>query len=188
MTRRSLLRDTRGAAFTEFAFVAPVMILLFMGLGDMSYQLYAKSLLNGAIQKAARDSAIQGGAQQAGALDAKVIAVVSTLMKAPTQSCATTPAASTWCSTRRSYASFAQVGPEPFTDANADGIRQSNECYSDVNGNKQWDADPGATYPRIFPAAKLFGWTQNVTISQTTLLKNQPYATQTVVTPATICS
>ena len=201
---RRLRRDTRGVTLVEFAFVAPVMIILMMGLCDLLYQTYAKALLNGAVQKAARDGTIQGGAQQTGALDQRVMTLMKGLIGDTTQSCATTPAASTWCSTRKSYASFAQVGPEPFTDANGDGIRQSGECYSDINGNKQWDADPGAggqgrandvtvytmnvTYPRIFPVAGLFGWSSTQTISTTTLLKNQPYASQTTSTPATICT
>ena len=100
MRRRRLARDRSGAALVEFAFVAPVMILLMMGLGDMLYQLYAKSLLNGAVQKAARDSAIQGGAQQTGAIDGRVIAMMSNLMSITTNSCATNSAPGTWCSTR----------------------------------------------------------------------------------------
>lgn len=204
MTSRRLRRDRRGAALVEFAFVAPVMCLLMMGLGDMLYQLYAKAVLNGAVQKAARDSAIQGGGNQTATLDGKVIAVLASLMHAPTQSCAATPAAGTWCSSRKSYATFAQVGPEPFTDLNGDGIRQTGECYSDVNNNHQWDADPGiggqggandvtlytmsVTYPRVFPVAGLFGWASTVTMTTSTLLKNQPYATQPTASPATICT
>ncbi|WP_242137051.1 TadE/TadG family type IV pilus assembly protein [Sphingomonas sp. TREG-RG-20F-R18-01] len=204
MMRRPIASDVRGAALVEFAFVAPVMLLLMMGLCDLIYQVYAKSVLNGAVQKAGRDATIQGGAQQTDTLDARVLTGMSGLFSLPTNSCATTPVAGSWCSSRKSYATFSTIGAEPFTDSNNDGIRQVGECYSDINGNKQWDADAGiagqggandvtlytmsVTYPRIFPIAGLIGWPTTVTITTTTLLKNQPYATQAASSPATICT
>lgn len=202
--RRDLHRDTQGATLVEFALIAPVMIGLMMGLCDLTYQIYARSLLTGAVQKAARDSAIQGGGNLADTLDAQVLTAISGLITASSKSCVTNPAPGTWCSSRKSYSTFTNVGPEPFTDLNNDKIRQVGECYSDINGNKQWDADPGVagqggandvalytmsvTYPRIFPVAGLFGWSSSVTISTSTLLKNQPYATQATSSPATICT
>lgn len=190
---RRVVGDRRGATVIEFAIVAPVMMLLMMGLGDVLYQVYAKSILNGAVQKAARDSSLESGPNQIATLDGKVIAMVRNI--APS---------ATYQSTRKSYTSFTNVAPEPFTDTNGNGTRQAGECYTDINGNNQWDADPGAngqggandvtlytmtvTYPRLFPVAGLFGWPSTATISAQTLLKNQPYATQTVPTPATICT
>jgi hypothetical protein len=42
------------------------------------------------------------------------------------------------------YPSFNDVGkPEPFTDANANGVHDPAEPYTDVNGNGNWDADMG---------------------------------------------
>lgn len=202
--RRGIGKNERGATLVEFAIVAPVMIILMMGLCDLLYQIYARSVLSGAVQKAARDSAIQGGGNLADTLDAQVLTAMSGLFGATTKSCATNPAPGTWCSSRKSYSTFTNVGPEPFTDLNDDKVRQAGECYADINGNKQWDADPGVTgqggandvalytmnvtYPRIFPVAGLFGWPSSVTISTSTLLKNQPYATQATSSPATICT
>lgn len=198
---RRLTGDRRGATAIEFAIVAPVMALMMMGLGDLLQQVYAQSVLSGAVQKAARDAAIQGGAQNTAAIDAKVVTMVQSVARADSQSCATTPAAKTWCSTRRSYSDFASVAPEPFVDRNGNGIRDAGECFTDINGNKIWDADPGSvgqggandvtlysmniTYPRLFPMAGLAGFPQNITISAQTLLKNQPYATQQTITPKT---
>ena len=64
-----------------------------------------------------------------------------------------------------------------------------------------WDADPGLsgqggandvtlytmtiTYPRLFPVTKALGVSSTQTITATTLLKNQPYATQTLTTVTT---
>jgi Flp pilus assembly protein TadG len=208
MKRLTLLRDTRGATMVEFAFVAPVMIMVMMGLSDLLYQTYARSILNGALQKAARDGTIQGAAEQADVIDLRVMDVMGRLIGTTTQSCATTPAPATWCATRTSYTSFAQAGPEPYNDENNDNIRQSTECYSDVNNNGKWDATPGPgadgqggasdvtvytmriTYTRIFPVSSLFGWPTTQTIVGSTLLKNQPYQTQTgtATAPKPVCS
>lgn len=188
-----LRRDRRGATIIEFAIVAPVMMLLMMGLGDLLYQVYAQSVLNGAVQKAARDSGIEGGAANISTIDGTVQTIARQI--AP---------AATFVPTRKSYDSFAEVAPEPFTDTNGNGVRNAGECFTDMNGNGSWDADPGSTgqggasavtlytmtmtYRRLFPVAGLFGWPATQTISATTLLKNQPYATQVTTASTTICT
>jgi len=190
---RSFRRDTRGATIIEFAIVSPVMLILMMGLGDLLYQSYAQSILSGALQKAARDSGIEGGGAVTTTIDDKVKAMVR--MIAPN---------ATFVSTRKSYDTFSEVAPEPFTDTNRNGVRDPGECFTDVNGNGVWDADPGitgqggasavtlytmtATYPRLFPVARLIGLPATQTISATALLKNQPYATQTLNANVSICS
>ena len=188
-----LRRDHRGATLVEFAMILPVMMTLIIGLGDMLFQQYAQSMLTGAVQKAGRDSSIQNA--DTSALDAKVVAMMGNLINAQTRSC---PAAAsgTYCSTRFAYDTFSEVGPEQFVDTNGDNLCNHNEVYTDVNNNGQWDANPGEsgqggasavalykmtmTYPRLFPVAGLLGWSQYQTITATTLLKNQPYASQTV--------
>lgn len=190
---RKLHRDRRGVTLVEFALVAPVMLLMLMGLGDMLYQTYAQSILNGELQKAARDSGIEGGAANTATIDAKVQNAVKKI--APN---------ATFTSTRKSYDTFSEVAPEPFTDSNGNGVRDPGECFTDENGNGIWDQDPGtagqggasavtvytmtATYPRLFPVAGLLGWPTTQTISATTLLKNQPYATQTTTANVTVCT
>ena len=202
--RSSLRHDRKGATLVEFAIVAPVMMLMLMGLSDLTYQTYAREMLAGAMQKAARDAALQGGATQTAALDDKVLTMLSTIMTKPIASCATTPAANTFCSSRRSYANFSSVAPERFDDDNGNNQRDSNECYDDVNANGNWDAEPGAigqggandvtrytmavTYPRLFPIAAMMGWDGNSTIVSETLVKNQPYATQKVAVAKRLCN
>jgi len=196
MRARSILAlqsDRRGAVLVEFALLTPVMLLMLMGLGDMLYQVYTQSILNGELQKAARDSGIEGGAASTSTIDAKVQTMVRKI--AP---------GATFTSTRKSYDSFSEVAPEPFTDTNGNGVRDPGECFTDENGNGTWDQDPGAagqggasavtvytmtaTYPRLFPVAGLFGWPTTQTVSATTLLKNQPYATQTTTANVTVCT
>lgn len=197
MMRRSLLPalrdDRRGAVLVEFAILTPVMLVMLMGLGDMLYQVYTQSILNGELQKAARDSGIEGGATNTATIDAKVQTMVKKI--AP---------GATFTSTRKSYDTFSEVAPEPFTDSNGNGVRDPGECFTDENGNGTWDQDPGAagqggasavtvytmtaTYPRLFPVAGLLGWPTTQTVSATTLLKNQPYATQTTTANVTVCT
>ena len=188
-----LRQDTRGVTAIEFAFVAPVMCVLIMGLCDLTYQSYVSVILSGALQKAGRDSTIQGAASRTAALDAAVIGMVREVART-----------ATYTSTRKSYAQFSNVRPEVFQDNNSNGTYdQASECFTDVNGNNQWDADPGiagqggandvvlytirVTYPRLFPLGGFLGWGNSNTISASTVLKNQPYANQSSFTAKQVC-
>ena len=190
--RSSLRLDKRGVAVVEFAIIAPVLMILLMGLGDLLYQIYAQSILDGEVQKAARDSGIEGGGVNTATIDAKVQAMIKQI--APK---------ATFVTTRKAYDTFAEVAPEPIFDTNGNNKLDPGECFTDENGNGIWDADPGingqggasavtvytmtATYPRLFPVAGLMGWPSTQTISATTLLKNQPYATQTTNANIKVC-
>lgn len=190
---RALAGDHRGATLVEFAIVSPVLMIMLMGLFDLCHQMYAQSILEGAVQKAGRDSAIEGGADRVTDLDGKVYAMVKQIARG-----------STYVTSRKSYTSFSNVKPEPFTDTNNNGRRDAKECFEDVNGNKNWDADPGRnsqggaddvtlytftlTYPRLFPAAGLIGLPSDNTITASTLLKNQPYARRFTSAVQTVCT
>lgn len=189
---RRLLRDRRGAAITEFAIIAPVLMLLLMGLGDVLYQAYLQAMVDGAVQKAARDSALEQSASDQSALDTGVQTAIKRLAKNATITF-----------DRRSYSTFALVKPENFIDSNSDGVRQATECFDDVNRNGVWDQDPGrlsqggandvtrytvtVVYPRLFPLMKMMGMPNTNTLTSFTLLKNQPYKTQTAYTIPRIC-
>lgn len=191
--RRSIGSDTRGVTLVEFAFVAPVMIVLLLGMMDLCYRLYVQSILTGAVQRAGRDGSLESGAGAGTALDEKVVKMVRTV--APSL---------TWDSKRSAYSNYGAIRPEPFSDTNSNGSRDAGECFSDVNGNGVWDADPGKSgqgyanetvvytmnvhYPRLFPMAALLGWSSVQDISASTLLKNQPYDRYTASTPATLCT
>jgi Flp pilus assembly pilin Flp len=200
---RPLARDRRGVTIIEFAIVAPVMVMLMMGLGDTLFQMYVRSVLQGAVQKAGRDSGIEGGGSNTSSIDAKVVAIVGNVVPKLSSNCSAPSGSATWCSTRKNYDDFADVAPEPFTDSNGNGIHDATECFTDINGNGVWDADPGASgqggandvtlytftisYPHMFPVAKMLGWTSNATATATTLLKNQPWDSQQTTASATIC-
>lgn len=193
MRLKSLGGDARGATVVEFAFVAPIMIMMLMGLMDISYRFYVQSILTGAMQRAGRSTTLETGASSAAALDAKVLAEIKQV--------ATN---ATWSSTRESFSDYSSMSPEAFNDTNGNSVRDPGECYSDTNDNGQWDAYPAktglggasdtvaytftVTYPRLFPMAGWLGWGQNQVISARTVLKNQPYTTNAQVAPPTRCT
>ena len=192
---RRLVTDRRGVTVIEFAMVLPVMLAMIMGLGELMYQVYAQSILEGAIQKAGRDSAIQGGADNADAIDQSVLDMVKTISSGATF---------VGPPKRTNYATFTSAKPEPFTDTNGNGVRDAKECFDDINGNRTYDTDPGTSgqggandvtlytvkisYPRLFPVASFFGAAPTQTIVAKTFLKNQPYASQSAVTVKNICT
>ena len=140
MTRallRRLPRDRRGVAAIEFAIVAPVTIILMMSLSELTYQGYLQAALTGAVQKAARDSTIEGNGTDAsaatidGAVKTAIAKVVSPVV---------------WDTTsRQNVAHFADIGPEYYWDTNKNGKYDPTECFVDTNGNSAWDADPSTT-------------------------------------------
>jgi Flp pilus assembly protein TadG len=195
---RRLLRERQGIAAVEFGLIAPTLMLLIMGIGDLLYSTYTQSILLGAVQKAGRDATLEANNTYtlAAELDKKVIAAVKTVAPSATYS-------STW----ESYSSFSNVDkPEPFSDK-AGGTTGTYDvgidCFTDLNGNRTWDADGGKNnsvggagdivqykitvqHTRFFPMAKFMGWPAKASISAQTLLKNQPYAGQKT-TMETIC-
>jgi len=180
----SLLRDCRGATIVEFAAVAPALLLVLLGLMDFSYNIYTTTLLEGAIQQAARDSTIEGASGRSTAIDSRVRDVVDDIVANPTIDFK-----------RRAYTDFSDVSqPEDFTDADDDGVCAEGEPFEDANGNGTWDEDRGSdglggardavlytvtvTYPRAFPLMKMLGFDENVTARARTVLRNQPFGEQ----------
>lgn len=188
----ALRRDQRGSTIVEFALVVPTILVLLMGAMDLAYRGYATSVLEGELQKAARDAGMEGGNQRLGQIETKVKDQVKVIVKN-----------ATFSPVRASYTSYLTAKPERFTDSNNNNLRDSNECFDDVNGNASWDADPGnagqggandvtaysmtMTFPRIFPMYGLLGWPKNEVITVKTFLRNQPYGAQNVPVVKTVC-
>jgi len=191
---KRLAADTRGLTIVEFALIAPTLLVLMMGTFDLGFRAYATSVLQGEVQKAARDATLESGSTAGTALNAVVQSQVSRIIPN-----------GTWSFSRKSYSTFSRAGQaENFTDTNGNGVRDAGECYQDENGNSNWDADVGlngqgtsddivmytasVSFPRLFPMYGLLGWSQNQTISATTTLRNQPYGTQVTYTVTARCT
>jgi len=176
-----MLRCRRGTSAIEFALIAPVMLIVMMGLFDMGYNMYTDALLEGSIHKAARDSTIEGADAKSADLDSEVTQMVRAIAPQATLQFE-----------RTAYSSFTDVRqPEDYDDVNGNGECDANESFEDANGNGTWDADRGrsgqgaardavmygvtVTYPRPFPVAQLIGLDPTMTMQTQTVLRNQPY-------------
>jgi Flp pilus assembly protein TadG len=183
-----LARDERGATLVEFGLLAPVMCLLIVGMLDVAHTLYMRTVLQGAVQRAARDSALETGTEAATrtAVDNKVKAIVRELRA---------DAEPTF--TRRFYRTYAAASAKTaeYVEAdNGNGKCDKGENYRDTNNNGTWDKDGGddgqggakdatiytvsLTYPRMFPLYQFIGVPRDVTVKASTILRNQPYSDQ----------
>lgn len=187
LSQPSLKRDSTGVAAVEFALIAPVLLLAVFGMFDVGHNMYTSSMLEGAVQQAARKSTIEGAAARTADLDAIVAKSVHAISPDATLQFK-----------RTAYVSFSEVGrPEEFTDIDGDDACNNGEPFEDANGNGQWDADRGIlghggardavlysvtiSYPRLFPIARLIpGQTDTFTMSTETVLRNQPFGLQNV--------
>lgn len=192
-TLHKLWRARDGATAAEFALVLPVLVSVLMGMFDMGYNMWATTILQGAVQQAARASTLESASGQTATIDAQVTARVQQLV----------PSA-TLAFKRKAYTNFSNVStPEDYTDTNANGACDNGEAFEDANGNGVWDADRGVTglggardavlysatmsYPRAFPMAALVGLSSTVSTTATTVLRNQPFKLQEASTKVGNC-
>lgn len=190
---RNIASGRDGATAAEFGLVLPVLVTVLMGLFDMGYNMWVLTILQGAMQQAARNSTLESAVNQSASIDGKVEARVKQLV----------PSAQLKF-IRKAYTNFSSVGtPEDYTDTNANGVCDLGEPFEDANGNGIWDADRGVTglggardavlytvtvtYPRAFPMARLVGLSSDVSLTAKTVLRNQPYKLQEASTKVGAC-
>lgn len=181
-------RDERGATVVEFAIIAPVMGLMLLGAFDIAHTLYAGGVLQGVVQKTARDATLEGGS--AATMQAKLDSRVTAQVKAMANNADIKI-------TRRYYRTFSEAAAakaEIWTDTNKNKICDEGEPYEDANLNNVWDKDGGnagqggakdavvytvqVSYPRLFPLYNLIGGSNITTLRATTVLRNQPFGDQ----------
>ncbi len=189
-----LMRDEGGATLVEFAMIAPVFFMALIGMFDICYNIYAASMVQGAIQKAARDSTIESAYLSQEEIDSRVTNAVQDVV----------PSAELTFE-RSAYTSFSDIGrPEDFTDSNDDGLCNDGEPFEDVNGNAQWDTDRGSdgfggardavlytvtvSYDRQFPLYRMVKIPKRVTTQATTVLRNQPFSMQETTISVEYCT
>ncbi len=176
--------DRRGATVVEFALIALPAIAIMGGLFDLGYRQYVATQVQDALDRAARRVTIGTGTTAA-----QLTAMVGDSVKAISRDAVVVVVPT-------SYGKFQQVAkPEPITtDTPPLGQYNAGDCFRDINGNGVWDADGAragtggsddvvlytatVTYPEIIPMSRLMGWSPVTTLTATTMLKNQPYASQ----------
>ncbi len=132
--------ERSGTAIIEFAFAAPVMILLVVGSIEFGMVMFTSTLMEGAIRDASRYG-ITGQEPTEAARLARILELVGENTLGLVD-----------MSTARIdvlvYPAFADIGkPESFTDGNGNGAFDAGETFTDTNGNGVWDADSGAPGP-----------------------------------------
>lgn len=181
----ALTSDSEGATIVEFAFVAPVLILLVMGTLDIGHSIYTRSVLEGEIQKAARASTMETASMsvQQAQIDADVAAIVRKIAGTDAQLQFERKAYGTYKSARRKA--------EEYVDTNNNGECDAGESFEDSNGDGMWSDDAGITgqgnardvqqytvtvrYDRKFPTSALLGWSEGETLIVRSVLRNQPF-------------
>jgi Flp pilus assembly protein TadG len=188
----ALRRDSKGATIVEFALILPVMCMMLLGTLDLGYRSYVGSVVQGTLHDAARMATVGGVTTD------QISTFVQNRLHAFSRNATIT-------TSTRSYSDYSGVKvPETITNDTVPlGIYNAGDCFQDTNGNGSWDADRGRsgnggsedvvyfevtmTYPHIMPVAKLFGWSGNVTTTQNTVLRNQPFASRNNAVAAPIC-
>jgi Flp pilus assembly protein TadG len=183
--------DRRGASAVEFALLSLPTISIMCGLFDLGYRQYVATQLQDALDRAARRVTIGTGTTAA-----QLTAMVTDSVKAISRDADVVIVPT-------SYGKFQQVSkPEPITtDTQPVGKYNVGDCFLDINGNGVWDADSAragtggsddvvlytatVTYPEIVPMSRLIGGSAVTKLTATTMLKNQPYASQTE--PVIVC-
>ncbi|GAA4038557.1 TadE/TadG family type IV pilus assembly protein [Parerythrobacter jejuensis] len=187
----TLRQDRSGATIVEFGMISPAIIVMMLGVFDITYNMYSSSLLTGAVQQAARASALEGA--NASTQNAAVEAAVQRV--APH---------ATFTHKRVAYTTFTEVGSaESYDDLNGDSVCNDGEPFEDANGNGFWDDDRGVVglggardavvytvsidYPRVVPIASFIGVPNHYKHDVQTVLRNQPWALQSGTSSAGNC-
>lgn len=181
----SIIQAEQGVSALEFAFVAPVLLLLLFGIIEFSLVMTAYNVMEGATSISARlgkTGFTSSGNTRAQTIINSITARAGSFID-PEQLTVTS----------KFYKQFDQIGdPEPYIDANSNGNYDTGETYTDVNGNAQWDSDMGSsgygsandvvvytvTYPWTINTPivnRLVGQNGTYNITTHAVVKNEPY-------------
>lgn len=177
--------NSRGSTAVEFALIAPVLLMMMMGITEVSLIMYAQSIMEGATFSASRlgktGYVAQGVSREATILDALQHRADALFDMSHVAITTTT------------YNQFDQIGqPEPFVDANGNSVRDADENYTDVNGNGQYDTDMGVAgmgnasqivvytvnypWPIFTPLiGEFIGTDGAITLSARAVVQNEPF-------------
>jgi Flp pilus assembly protein TadG len=182
--QRHLISDQRGAAIAEFALILmPLCLMIFGGL-EMGYQIYVRSVMLGAMERATRLTTLQ-------TVDSTAVeADIETTIKRVVPSATVT-------TTKGSFYQYNNINAlERLTkDTNSNGTLDVGDCYEDVDNSATRntvtvgkDGIGGAddivryntvvTYNRILPLYRFIGVGNTATMTATTMTRRQPYELQ----------
>ena len=196
---RAFWRDERGATLVEFALVCiPFLLIIFAGF-DLGHRSYVDSVMQGALNNAARKAAVEdpslGGT---GTVEEKIAARILAQVQPIAPNATITV-------TQSNFFEFSGVGnPEKITwDKYSDGTydESDGDCFQDLNENGIYDTNPSRTgrggaddvamyqavlvMDELIPLQAFLGGSSTVTITADAAVRNQPWGVQK--TPPVIC-
>lgn len=133
---RTLPADASGNAALQFALVTPALLLLIIGSFEVGILLFVSGTMESAVLAASRYG-VTGFTEDGVSREDRIREIIDdrTLGLVDMRTVAINTLV---------YSSFDQIGqPEPFSDDNKNGVRDSTEAFTDVNGNGTWDSDMG---------------------------------------------
>jgi hypothetical protein len=206
----TLYRNNDGVAAIEFGLISIPFFTLLLGAFDMGHTQYMKSVINGALQEASRESSLQKandttnhdayGRTFGDRTDEKVRQQIKLINNDADVKLS-----------RRYYKTFTSAKDrqhevdinfaDPLKDNDGKCEAAFGETFIDVNNNGVYDNDGGdegrggaqdaviytvtVKYTRIFPLATLLGLSNQINLSASTVLQNQPFLAQAQYGPAT---
>ena len=177
---------TGGVAIVEFAFAAPILLMMVVGIMEVSMIFFASTLLEGGLREAARYG-ITGANPEAGTREERIVEIINEhgagLITIATEDVSILV-----------YSDFDSISePEPYADENTNGEFDPGEPFTDVNCNGQWDEDMGKSgagnsgdvvmyrvdyeWPLLVGMlAPVIGNDGKVPLSASVAVRNEPYA------------
>ncbi|MEQ9555860.1 MAG: TadE/TadG family type IV pilus assembly protein [Rhodospirillales bacterium] len=138
--RPALLENQQGSSLVEFAFAAPLIVLMIVATIEFGMIMFVSTLMESALRDAARFG-ITGQEPDGATRLERIIAIVED------RTIGLVDMADAKVEVRV-YPTFGDVGRgEAFVDGNGNGAYDPGETFTDENGNGAHDADVGETGP-----------------------------------------
>lgn len=182
--KRRLLGNEDGATLMEFGLVAGPLMLILLGTIDLGYKGYTDTLIKSKVHEVARDAST--GEMTVAQIEQAVLDGLDPILLKDAVVTVTV----------RSYFDYTSIGkPEKLTtDVDGNGEVDPGDCFIDSNENGVFDTNYGksgtggpddivsyeinVSSPRLFPLPQLFGASENMSISSSTAVRNQPFGAQ----------
>lgn len=193
----AVCEDRQGVTAVEFGMITPVFVIMLLGIFDIGFAMYAKAVLQGAVEEGARRASLENThfhiIEQR--VNSQVRGVIPASDPETDISFEFDP---------KYYANYSDVElPEDFTDSNNNKSWDPNECFIDRNANSSYDTDVGIagrggaqdvvaitaklTFRRVFPLWTFLDQPQDYTLEAKTYLRNQPFTAQASRVGVRIC-
>lgn len=174
-----------GSAVVEFAFGAPIVVLLLAGAIELGMIMFVNVLMESAL----RDASRYGITGQVPTGETRLQRIKDIISKDTIGLVDMNKATIDV----KVYPSFADIGKaEAFVDGNGNGVYDTGETFTDTNGNGKWDSDMGVSgaggpgdiviyrvsydWPLLTPlAAPFIGHDGTYTLTASIAVRNEPW-------------